>query len=75
MEANGTVIVANYAYRHEAELAMGYLEDAGIAAAVSVDDAGGGYASLSFVAGSARLRVREEDTGRALEVLRAAGSV
>ncbi len=38
------VLVAEFTYRHEAEMALGYLKDAGINAAIFADDAGGVYA-------------------------------
>ncbi|HSC26458.1 MAG TPA: DUF2007 domain-containing protein [Vicinamibacterales bacterium] len=65
-------LVARFAYRHEGELARGYLEDAGIAAMLLVDDASGIEAGMTFV-NPARLMVREHDAERAREVLRAAG--
>lgn len=69
------VVVATFHHRHEAELARGYLEDAGIAAAIAVDDGGGAFGlPLSFTPLSyATVRVREVDAERALEVLEDAG--
>lgn len=64
-----TKIVARFHYRHEGELAQGYLRDAGVDAALFVDDAGGADAGLAFV-NPARLVVRAEDAERALELLR-----
>lgn len=70
-----TVVLTRFAHRHEAELARGYLEDAGIPSALTVDDGGGAFgAPLTFTAGSfATVRVRPEDVERAREVLEAAG--
>lgn len=63
-----TTIVARFHYRHEAELAHGYLENAGVDVALLIDDAGGMDVGLAFV-NPARLVVRAEDEGRAREVL------
>lgn len=70
-----TVVVATFHRRHEAEIARGYLTDAGIAATVSADDGGGVFGvPLSFTEASfATVTVREEDAERARRVLRAAG--
>ncbi len=64
-----TRIVARFHYRHEGELAQGYLRDAGVDAALFVDDAGGADVGMAFV-NLARLVVRAEDAERALELLR-----
>jgi hypothetical protein len=63
-----TKVVARFHYRHEAELAHGYLEDAGVATALFIDDAGGMDVGLAFV-NPARVVVRVEDEERALKVL------
>ena len=63
-----TTIVARFHYRHEAELAHGYLESAGVDAALLIDDAGGMDVGLAFV-NPARRVVRAEDEERAREVL------
>lgn len=65
------VVLRRYRWRHEAEVARGLLEDAGIGAAVSADDAGGMLAAGGFPMGAlpVRLLVREEDASRAVEVL------
>ena len=60
--------LARYAYRHEAEIAAGFLEDAGIQAMVQVDDAGGYDFGLAF-ARPARLLVPRADLEKAREVL------
>ncbi|MHC4067449.1 MAG: hypothetical protein ACYSUI_23505, partial [Planctomycetota bacterium] len=39
----GPVPVARFGSRHDAEMALGYLKDAGIEAALLVDDAGGAF--------------------------------
>ncbi|MDX1623063.1 MAG: DUF2007 domain-containing protein [Gemmatimonadota bacterium] len=55
--AGGPVEVARYRWRHQAEMARGVLEDAGIPATVVADDAGGAYAGIAparlLVAGDA----------------------
>ncbi len=67
-----TTVVARFHYRHEAELAHGYLEGAAIPTALLIDDAGGMDVGLAFV-NPARLVVRVEDEQRAREVLVDAG--
>ena len=67
-----TTVVARFHYRHEAELAHGYLEDAAIPTALLIDDAGGMDVGLAFV-NPAQLVVRVEDEQRAREVLANAG--
>ena len=67
-----TTIVARFHYRHEAEIAHGYLKSAGVDAALLIDDAGGMDVGLAFV-NPARLVVRVEDEARARSVLVDAG--
>ena len=67
-----TTIVARFHYRHQAELAHGYLENAGVDAALLIDDAGGMDVGLAFV-NPARIVVRTEDEERARGVLLDAG--
>ncbi len=67
-----TVVVARFHYRHEGELAHGYLRSAGLDAALFIDDAGGMDVGLAFV-NPARLVVRAEDEERARRVLVDAG--
>ena len=66
------VLLTRFGYRHEAELARGFLRDAGIESALLVDDAGGAEVGLSF-SNPARLLVRAGDVQRSKEVLAAAG--
>lgn len=66
------VVIARFGYRHEAELAKGYLDHAGIYAALFADDAGGAEVGLTFV-NSVRLMVARTDVAPALEVLQNAG--
>jgi hypothetical protein len=64
----GAVTVATFRYRHEGELARGYLTDAGIASILSSDDAGlmrPDVISMHPV----RLMVDAGDAERAREVL------
>lgn len=70
--AADTVVVATFGYRHEAELAHGYLKDAGLDAALFVDDAAGTEMGMAF-SNPARLMVRAEDADRARTVLIDAG--
>lgn len=64
--------VAAFRHAHEAELARGYLSDAGIPAAVLADPAGEIQYGRKFSPG-ARLLVRQEHLDEARRVLRAAG--
>ena len=67
-----TTIVARFHYRHEAEMAHGYLESAGVNSILQIDDAGGMDVGLTFV-NPARIVVRVEDEERARQVLVDAG--
>ena len=67
-----TTVVVRFHYRHEAELAHGYLESAGVDSALHIDDAGGMDVGLAFV-NPARIVVRAEDEERARQVLVDAG--
>jgi hypothetical protein len=67
-----SAFLAQFQYRHDAEYARGFLQDAGIASILSADDAGGLHLGLGF-SRPARLLVSEEDLERARQVLRDAG--
>lgn len=69
-----TVVIATFAYRHEAEYAANILRDAGVPASLLIDDAGGIYAGLTF-ANPARVIVLREDRADALAALRDAGLI
>ena len=62
------VVVRVFQYRHEAEFAAGFLEDAGIPFRLQADDAGGIDAGMTL-SNPARLWVRAEDAQRAIELL------
>ena len=62
------VVVAQFGHRHEAEMALGYLKDAGIDAVRLVDDAGYGF---SF--SPARIMVLAEQADEAQSILESAG--
>lgn len=66
------IVIARFHYRHEAEMASGYLQNAGIPAALFMDDAGGSQVGMSFVS-PGRLVVGSQDRLGAIEVLEAAG--
>lgn len=66
-------VAADFRHRHEAEMARGYLEAAGIPCAVHADDAGGAYAGLALGTGGARVLVRRADMRDARRVLEDAG--
>ncbi|MGH7458363.1 MAG: hypothetical protein ACREKN_04665, partial [Longimicrobiaceae bacterium] len=65
------VVIARFHYRHQAEIAKGYLDHAGLEAALFIDDAGGMDVGMAF-ANPGRLMVRTGDRERALRVLRQA---
>ncbi len=67
-----TTVVARFHYRHEGELANGYLKSAGVDSVLLIDDAGGMDVGLAFV-NPARIVVRSEDEERAKSVLVDAG--
>jgi hypothetical protein len=71
-EASENIVVARFHFRHDGEIARGFLEDADIPAALFIDDAGGAEPNLAFVS-PARLVVRAEDAERAKEILWNAG--
>ena len=73
--SEGTVVVATFNRRHEAEMARGFLAEAGIDAAVTADDGGGAFGvPLTFSPSSfATVSVRREDEEDARDVLRDAG--
>lgn len=63
--------VGDFANRHLAELAQGFLDDAGIESRIEVDDAGGNLGmTLDY---EAFIVVRSEDVARARDVLGEAG--
>lgn len=61
--------IAEYAYRYQAELAAGFLRDAGIA--VRVESGDGQAAGIGMVGKGARVWVRGADEEAAREVLEA----
>ncbi len=68
-----TEVLARFGYRHEAELARGFLDDAGIESALFVDDAGGNLGLT--LENEALLLVRADDAERARGVLQEAGMI
>jgi len=64
--------LATFSYRHEAELAFGYLDNAGIDAVLYVDDAGGADVGMSF-SNPARILVRPEHYEKARELFESLG--
>jgi len=67
-----TVVIGRFSTRHEGEIAQGFLLNAGVPAALFLDDAGGMEPQLAFVR-PARLVVRKEHQAEALDVLSAVG--
>ena len=74
MREHDTTIVGEFAHRYEAELAQGYLQDAGIQSIVTMDDASMSDTGMTFPR-PARLVVLNEDAAQALDVLRAANVI
>ena len=70
--ADDAVVVATFAYRHEAEFALEIFRTAGIRAMLVADDAGGAYAGLSL-SGQIRILVHSDDAERAETLLGEAG--
>jgi len=66
------VLLASYDSRHEAEMALGLLEDAGLTAAIRTDDAGSMRPELAFQ-GRVRLWVAGDEAEEAHELLSDAG--
>jgi hypothetical protein len=69
-----TVVLAKFDRRYEAEIAQGFLTDAGIESAVSADDAGGADLGLSFTRRT-KLLVLASVEQRARQVLEDAGVI
>ena len=69
-----TVVLAYFHYRHEAELAQGYLDESGVPTILQIDDAGGMDVGLSFV-NPARLMVDCEYLDRSKAILEAVGVI
>ena len=63
------VVIRTFAIRENAEMAMGLLEDAGIAAVLESDDAGGAFPTIYLSGGGFRVLVNELDRDQAEEVL------
>jgi hypothetical protein len=63
--------IADFTFRHEAELAKGYLDDAGIESFLVADDAGGNLGLT--LENDAAILVRSVDAARARQVLHDAG--
>jgi hypothetical protein len=66
---NKTILIKTFNNKAEAEIARGLLKTAGIESFVSKDDAGGIYPGLQATGTGVRLRVRQRDAGRAMEIL------
>ncbi len=74
MSALNAVVLAYFHYRHEAELAHGYLNERGVPSMLLIDDAGGMDAGLSFV-NPARLMVGLEYLDSSRTILESAGII
>lgn len=73
--AHCSAVVATFRQRHTAEIAQGFLDDAGLRSAVAVDDAGGLIAGITLGPEQAQLLVRPDDVREARRVLVEAGMV
>jgi len=73
-EADREVVVARFRYRHEAELAAGFLRDADIPFRLQIDDAGGVDFGTTFSRPPV-LWVRAADFDEARELLSLDGDV
>ena len=65
-------IIATFPYRHDAEYAQGFLQDAEIDSLLLTDDVGGLNPAIGF-SRPARIAVRAEDEEEARQVLEDAG--
>lgn len=65
---NDTTVLATFTSRHMGEVAKGYLEDAGVPAALFTDDAGGMEPPLTFIR-PARLVVPTRFVSQARDVM------
>ncbi len=72
MDDQDTVEIARFTHRYEAEMAQGYLHDAGIECLVMTDDAGGADLGLTLTR-PARVLVLASDEAEARQVLEDAG--
>ena len=70
--AGEPVLVARYTSRHEAEMALGILQDAGLAAAILSDDAGSMRPELTWQ-GRVWLWVAGDEAAAARQLLADAG--
>jgi len=66
--ASETTVLAHFHYRHEAEIAQGYLRDAGVESALFADDGGGMYVGMAF-SRPVRILVRKGEEEEARQVL------
>ena len=64
------VLLHSFYHKHQAQTAIGLLEEAGIQAMLQADDAGGFYPHLTLAAGNNRVLVHPDDAERAVEVIR-----
>ena len=69
---SSTICIATFANHIEAGWAKSLLEEQGVKAMTSSDDAGGMRPDLGFTSGGVRLFVLEENVERAMEIIRRA---
>lgn len=63
------VLLTAYYHKHDAQLLIGLLKDAGIEAILQSDDAGGFHPHLTLGVGNNRVLVQKKDVEKAMEIL------
>lgn len=63
------ILLRSFYHKHDAEIALGLLQDSGIEAVLSADDCGGFRQHLTLSMGNHRLLVKSADVEKAKEVL------
>jgi hypothetical protein len=68
--SNDLVLLKTFYHKHDAEMLVGLLRDAGIAALLQADDAGGFRHHLTLGMGNNRVLVQAKDAEKALEIVK-----
>lgn len=63
------ILLKTYFHKHDAEMVVGLLKDAGIQAILQSDDAGGFRPHLNLGMGNNRILIKKEDELKAIEVI------
>ncbi len=64
------ILLKTYYHKHDAEIAIGLLKNAGIEAILQSDDAGGFRQHLTLGMGNNRVLIQEKDSEKALEIIK-----